>query len=687
MRLSFAKSHDLFDKPVFTMSISSAATIAPKKGRSYSDLILAAGVLIIMSLMVLRLPVALIDALVAVNIATGLGLLLIAIYIPTPIAFNSFPSVLLISTLFRLSLSVATTRLILLEADAGHIIDAFGHFVAGGNLVVGLVVFVIITVVQFIVIAKGAERVAEVAARFTLDAMPGKQLSIDSDLRSGLIDKEEARYRRNKLEEESQLNGALDGAMKFVKGDAIASIIIVIVNLVAGLTIGMLQRGMEIGDAVQVYSILTIGDGMVAQIPALLGAMAAGLVVTRTSNDRNDRHLGETIGRQLFAQPRALLVTGLMSVLLAMVPGFPSLVFIGLAAVLLTMAHIAAPETLEQLLSVLRQRPKAAAIDDQPLVIQNSDDRFAQPLVIEYSPDIEHRIFSPPARAAVAGVCGGLGEDLGVPFPQAVYRACSQLPLSSYRVTIFDVETVRRIVTETGDAAHALDQDLNGVLRAHAGRFLGLQEVSDVLEIAGERYPALVKELMRAVSGQTIAEVLRNLVDDGIPIRNLRDILESLIEWGERETDPGALTEFVRIGLKRYITALHVDEDQTLQAIVLHPELENAIRQSLHPTVAGVTMRLSPRMATQLRDNLQTLVDTLDIAEDAGVELKFVLLVTVDIRRHLQNLLRHEFPTLTIVSYQELVMPLSIVPLGQLNVSEIEKTGIPEVSHEVDNAQ
>lgn len=667
------------------MSAGPTASLVSRNRRGYSDLVLAAGVLVIMAMMVLRLPVALIDALVAVNIATGLGLLLIAIYIPTPTAFNSFPSVLLISTLFRLSLSVATTRLILLEADAGDIIDTFGQFVAGGNLVVGLVVFVIITVVQFIVIAKGAERVAEVAARFTLDAMPGKQLSIDSDLRSGLIDKEEARIKRKKLEEESQLNGALDGAMKFVKGDAIASIIIVIVNLVAGLTIGVLQRGMEIGDAVQVYSILTIGDGMVAQIPALLGAMAAGLVVTRTSNEEQDRHLGESIGRQLSAQPRALLVTGLMAILLSMVPGFPSFVFIALAALLLTMAYIASPDIQEKISVLLRLTPATLPVNAQPTILSSSDERFSQPLVIDFHPDLEELVTSPACRAAVILSCRAISDELGVPLPQASYCAYPQLPSRSLRITIFDVESRRSAIGRNGDEIEQLTDMLDEVLRGNAGRFLGLQEVSDVLEVAGERYPALIKELLRVTNGQTIAEVLRNLVNDGIPIRNLRDILESLIEWGEKETDPGALSEFVRIGLKNYITAQNVDDERNLQAIVLHPELENTIRHSLHPTVAGVTMRLSPEIATQIRDNLQTLLETLDCVEDAGVKLSFVLLVTVDIRRHIQNLLRHDFPSLPIVSYQELVMPLNIVPLGQLNIPGGSTLELAEDHHESDH--
>jgi len=263
----------------------SAGTVRESAIARYSDLLLVAGVIAIVAMMILPLPAWLVDVLVAVNIASGIVLLLLGIYIASPLEFSVFPSVLLMTTLFRLSLSIATTRMILLHGHAGHIIDTFGKVVAGGNLVVGLVVFLIITVVQFIVIAKGAERVAEVAARFSLDAMPGKQLSIDSDLRSGLIDKDEAKRRRRNLEMESKLHGSLDGAMKFVKGDAIAGIVIIVINLLGGLAIGVMMQDLDIGSAMTKYSILTIGEGMVAQIPALLGAMAAGLIVTRTSDE------------------------------------------------------------------------------------------------------------------------------------------------------------------------------------------------------------------------------------------------------------------------------------------------------------------------------------------------------------------------------------------------------------------
>jgi type III secretion protein V len=286
----------------------STASVRESVFARYSDLLLVACVVAIVAMMVLPLPAWLIDLLVAANIASGLLLLLLGIYIASPLEFSVFPSVLLMTTLFRLSLSIATTRMILLQGHAGHIIDTFGKVVAGGNLVVGLVVFLIITVVQFIVIAKGAERVAEVAARFSLDAMPGKQLSIDSDLRSGLIDKDEARRRRRTLELESKLHGSLDGAMKFVKGDAIAGIVIIVINLLGGLAIGVMQQDLDISSAMTKYSILTIGEGMVAQIPALLGAMAAGLIVTRTTDDEHDKHLGDAIRKQVTSKPRVLVV-------------------------------------------------------------------------------------------------------------------------------------------------------------------------------------------------------------------------------------------------------------------------------------------------------------------------------------------------------------------------------------------
>ena len=295
-----------------------------------NDIILAVMIVAIIFMMILPLPTLAVDALIGVNMTISATLLMVAMYLPSPLAFSSFPSVLLVTTLFRLGISIATTRLILLQGDAGHIIETFGNFVVGGNLIVGLVVFLILTIVQFVVITKGAERVAEVAARFSLDAMPGKQMSIDADLRAGTIDMDQARQRRSVVEKESQLYGAMDGAMKFVKGDAIAGLIIVAVNLLGGILIGTLQRGMTAGNAVQVYSILTIGDGLIAQIPALI-AICAGIIVTRVQTGDGPSNVGRDIGSQVLAQPRALVIAAAIALGMGLIPGMPTLVFAILA--------------------------------------------------------------------------------------------------------------------------------------------------------------------------------------------------------------------------------------------------------------------------------------------------------------------------------------------------------------------
>ncbi len=600
-----------------------------------SDLVLAGGVLLIMCLMVLRLPTALIDALVAINISIGVCLLLIAIYIPSPLTFSSFPSVLLMSTLFRLALTVATTRLILLEADAGHIITAFGTFGAGGNLVVGIVVFIIITVVQFIVIAKGAERVAEVSARFTLDAMPGKQLSIDSDLRSGLIEKEEARRRRRELESENQLHGALDGAMKFVKGDAIASIIIVVVNLVGGLTVGMAQRGLGFGDAMTAYSILTIGDGMVAQIPALTSAMAAGLVVTRTGGEGN-QNLGTMIGQQFLDQPRALLLTAGMALVLAATPGFPALTFIAIAAVLLFVSGVfaragnASPD----------QEATASAVPSEA-----SSGTMAPPLVVELS---QRAAASGLAEATqcVQNVCRDITTELGVPLPSA--QVLAKADAEQCRVRVFDVAA--RLPSAVTADADSIEDVLRPVLLQRAGDFLGVQEVTDLLEHATRDYPALVREVSRHLGYQQIADVLRGLVAEAVPIRDLRTILESLAQHAEHEKNAQQLTELARIGLRHQINEQCVGARETLCALALGPEVEALVRAGLSPTPAGVVLSLPGDVCRQLRGKLGEALTSWH-ADDG----RPVLLTPADIRRHMRTLTAAELPDLRVVSFAELL--------------------------------
>jgi type III secretion protein V len=632
---------------------------------AYSDVILAFGVVAIVALMILPLPTALMDALLAVSISIGVGLLLIAIYIPSAVAFSSFPSVLLISTLFRLSLAVATTRLILLDADAGHIVETFGKLVAGGNLIVGLVVFLIITVVQFIVIAKGAERVAEVAARFTLDAMPGKQLSIDSDLRSGLIDKDDAKRRRRLLETESQLHGALDGAMKFVKGDAIAGIVIIIVNLLGGLAVGVLQKGMAVGDALVTYSILTIGDGLVMQIPALLAAISAGLVVTRTAGDEQDRHLGEAISRQIVAQPRVLLITGIIALFLAMVPGFPSLIFTAVGALLLMASGALSPQGIARFRSKLRGEPMQAVV---PVANVTGEPEFPTlaPLIVEISAADRTQLELPQLEREFARLRESLYQDLGVIFPAAQVRFVEDLPAQHFRARLFEVPTVAtqwKAGFRGLDPAQFIALHLAQILRRQAAQFLGIQEVNTLIGKMSAEYPDLVKELLRVIPLQRLSDILKRLVDESVSIRNLRDIFESLAEAGQREKDVVLLAEYARIGLKRYLSSRHAGADRALLAMLLHPELEDKIRQSIRVSSGGAHLALDPDLAGRILANLR------NQRSGTGAEgtRPTALLTSLDVRRHVRKLIEAEFFELPVLSYHELAPEIAVKPVAQLN--------------------
>ena len=503
----------------------------PRPKASYSDVALTFGVVAVIALMIWPLPLLLIDSLVAVSMSCGIALLLIAIYIPSPLAFPSFPSVLLLTTLFRLALSIAITRQILLSADGGHIIETFGSTVAGGNVVVGLVVFLIITVVQFIVIAKGAERVAEVAARFTLDAMPGQQLSIDSDLRSGLIDKDEARARRRTLGLESQLHGSLDGAMKFVKGDAIAGIVIIIINLAAGLAIGVLQRGMELAEAARTYSILTIGDGLVAQIPALLSSTAAGLIVTRTANDSRDRHLGEAIARQVLAQPRVVMVTGIIALLMMFVPGFPSAVFAVLGGVLVGWSLWRARSQSPWIRRLLRL-PAA-----DPFALQEDQERgryLALPtgLSVAFDAELLRDVPAAEIRAQINAEVSALRREYGVPLPQPVLEPTDSLDSHYAEIRAFGVQIAARRIEDVANSGRELSDNVREALRRHLGQFIGVQEASNLYSELSGAYPDLVKEALRAVPPQKLAEVLKRLVEEDVAISDLRSVFEAIAEVG-----------------------------------------------------------------------------------------------------------------------------------------------------------
>ncbi len=636
-------------------------------GSRYSDLLLVAGVVAVMGTMVLTLTPLLIDALVAINIVIGVVLLLVSLYVRTPLEFSVFPSVLLITTLFRLAVSIATTKLILLDGHAGHIIDTFGHLVAGGNLVVGLVVFLIITVVQFIVIAKGAERVAEVSARFSLDAMPGKQLSIDSDLRSGLIDKDEARRKRRELELESKLHGSLDGAMKFVKGDAICGIVIIIINLLGGLGVGVMQQGMTLGDAMVKYSLLTIGDGMVAQIPALLSAMAAGLIVTRASGDDNDRHLGDAIARQLGAKPRVLIVAGVLCLLMALVPGFPWAVF-GVLGLLLGGSGVLLLPTMRakwQRFSrparetVLRRKDSAPAVLNTAL----PPPRVQLPLVLEVPAAVMQSDAPVQLVQALETVLDRINLQLGLPLPRVSVHSMPRAVGDSgaahaWRLLAYEVPIAQGTVVPVQPLADAVWQ----ALRRHLGLFFGTQEASSYLSRAGQDIPDVVKEVLRALPLQRVAEILRRLVEEEVPIRNARDILEALADAAQREKDVYALTELARISLKRQISHLAAPQG-TLRALLLAPELEDMLRQAVRVNAGTQQLALDP---AQARAVIDAMVQHIRAHQPAAV------VTAVDVRRHVRKLIDADCFDTPVLSYHELMPTLRLQAVGRVGVPEVQ---------------
>ena len=631
----------------------------------YTDIALVAGIVAIIALMIVPLFNWAIDILVAVNISGGILLLLLAIYISNPLEFSVFPSVLLISTLFRLALSIATTRMILLHGEAGHIIQTFGDMVAGGNMVVGLVVFLIITVVQFIVIAKGSERVAEVAARFSLDAMPGKQMSIDSDLRSGLIDKDEARHRRRMLKNESKLNGSLDGAMKFVKGDAIAGIIIIIINLLGGLTIGVLQQDMTLSDATVKYSILTIGDGMVSQIPALLGAMSAGLLVTRTTDDEHDKHLGDAIGRQLTAKPRVLLMGGGLCVLFSAVPGFPTVVFMALglaffaAGFMLTPSLRARWEKLAQptLSAVMRRSPTAPVLMSAEAV----QVRPTVPLLLEVPVG---RLDAQESHSLLAGLEGVLDHfqlNLGMRLPRIDVHAMrpDEDKPAVWRLLAYEVPIAEGELQQE-DTVPSLVNEVRESLRRHVNLFMGTQEANLLLTRAAIDLPDVVKETLRALPLARVAEILRRLVEEEVAIRNLRDILETLADTAQREKDVYALTELTRIGLKRQISHRYAP-DGHLRAVLLEPALEEMLRNAIRHNSGAQQLALDPLEMSRLMTRFRNVVQVFKPA---------AIVTAVDIRRHVRKLIEQDCFDVPVLSYHELLPTLQLEALHRVSTED-----------------
>lgn len=660
------------------------------------DLFMVALIVMIIAMLIVPLPTALVDCLIAGNIVLALLIFISTFYVKSVVEFSSFPAVLLVTTLFRLALSISTTRLILLQGDAGQIITTFGEFVIGDNLVVGMVVFAIVTIVQFIVITKGGERIAEVVARFSLDAMPGKQMSLDGDARSGTIDATQIEARRRRIEKESQLHGAFDGAMKFVKGDAIAGMIIICVNLIGGIAAGTLVHGMTLSDAVTTYSLLSIGDGLVAQIPALLISVGAGFIVTRVAGEEGN--LAQQIVSELMSQSPVLLICAVLSLAIGLLPGFPFAAFALLSAVL--CAAFAYRRVFGQ--NALReteggQRDEASRTDGATKAAGGST---LPPVTVRLSADVRGR---PELDGLDARLKRAVSTGLGIDLPNVAMEWADASDLNRDRVTLllhempaatFTVAFGRSLVPSCGadsdlgtvDCIELVDPDpscpsLTGTGwwitdgdREHAHRdgytsiaaidvlearfvrliarnvqeLFGVQETKQILDAVERTHPELLKETYRHLPLIRVTEIFQRLLAECVPVRNARLVLEAIALWAPREKDALVLAEHVRASLAKTISARFL-ADRERRVILVAPQSEERIRASIRQVAAGAFLQMPPEESQELIDTLEDRIATLDVRRISQA----VLLCAVDIRRFVKKLVERRFPDLDVVSFAE----------------------------------
>jgi len=661
---------------------------------------------VVIGMLIVPLPTLLVDLLIGLNLLIAILIFLSSFYVERILNFSTFPSVLLFTTIMRLALSVSTSRLILVDADAGHIISAFGEFVVADNLVVGFVIFAIVTIVQFIVITKGSERIGEVVARFSLDGMPGKQMGIDADLRAESINAEAAQKRRREVEKESQLYGSYDGAMKFVKGDAIAGIVIVFVNLFGGIAVGVLQHGMALSEALQVFTLLTIGDGLVAQIPALLICISAGFVVTRVGGEEGN--LGASIIDELFSSQKVLVIAAVLVLLMGLLPGFPLLVFLALASGLVALA-------------VWRARSGAAA----PAAITGPDGQMLPAPGVEggatraggsessqVNETIPLALVLPTAhlqRWSASGMQQKLRDHLhlkaGMRLPYMVMREHTQggnsvnvlineisanvaeIPLDHVRVLSGPDELALldgglTVSTRSGDTQHWMpssgqaqlatmglatrsDEEelqllVHDALMRNINELFGVQETKHLLDETEKRYPELLKEVHRHIPVQRVAEVLQRLQREGVSIRNMKMILEVLAQWGQREKDVILLVEHVRGGLARYIAAQHARNDR-IGAVLLGPQAEDTFRAGIRQSQGAAFLNLDPATSDQLLDRM-----VLGIAPLHAARPDVVLLVAPDIRRFVKRFVEVRMPTIAVLSFAEIPDTITIDVVSSL---------------------
>jgi flagellar biosynthesis protein FlhA len=692
------------------MTTQAAPASASVLGRS--DAFLAAAVVGIVAMMIIPLPPMLLDVLIVLNITFSLTILLVALNVREPLEFSSFPPLLLIATLFRLGLNVSAARLVLLDAHAGEVINAFGKVVVGGNTVVGIVVFLILVVIQYVVITNGAGRVSEVAARFTLDAMPGKQMSIDADLNAGLITPDDARVRRRAIEREADFYGAMDGASKFVKGDAVAALVIIVVNIVGGLTVGVLQHGLDIGVALTTFTVLTVGDGLVNEISALLVSVATGVLVTRSGSEDG---LGSDFGTQLLGRPKLFIVIGGVLFVIGVVPGFPTLVFCtggalvagggwflsqSRTAAALALADAPAPklqglpalgsgqespldalrvETMELevgygLVGLVEGGASGGLVERIGLIRRQIAGelglivptvRIRDDLVLDQNSYLIKLRGSEIARGTVDPtkmLCmdpnGGEIAVSGIPATEPVFG----LPASW--ISVADRERAESLGYTVVDAASVLATHLAETIRRHAHEILGRPETNQLLEGLKKDQPGLVEELVPTlISMGDVEKVLQGLLRERVPIRDLSTILEAIADGARNTKEPLFLTEAVRHALSRAISMRYRAPDGAVHAVALAPELDTRLGASVMVQPGYVGLELSGSDSRLLIESIDRAVRSLQLQR-----YQPILLCTTRIRLALRNLTERHMPQLTVLSYEEILPSVTVQVHAQVEV-------------------
>ena len=677
------------------------------------DAFLAIGVIGILLIMIVPLPTLMLDTFISMNITISIIILLISMYVLKTLDFSIFPSMLLVTTMFRLSLNVASTRLILLHgnegaAAAGQVIRAFGQFVVGGNYVVGTIIFLILVLINFIVITKGAERIAEVAARFTLDAMPGKQMSIDADLNAGLISDQDARRRRDEIRREADFYGAMDGASKFVRGDAIAGILITLINIIGGFVIGTFQQGMSMAEAAQNYTILTVGDGLVTQIPALVISTAAGIIITRTASDTN---MGEDLGAQIAAYPRALMLAAIALFFFGIIPGLPKLSFFTLAAIaggtsyLITRKkkkedHLKAmeeakeelvseePEQVETLLGVdslelevgygmipLVDASQGGDLLERIKMIRRQfvlDMGFILPSVhirdnLQLKPNdyILKVKGNEVARGEVmVGYCLAMNPDEDAPSLEGIPTKEPAFGLPALWIEERQRERAQLAGYTVVDASTVVATHLVEKIREFAHELMTRQDVQKLVNNLSREYPQVVEDLVPGVvPWGTLQKVLQNLLREQVPIKDLMTIIETMSEYTMQIRDADVLTEYVRQDLGRTITRGYLDENNLLYVMTLDPKLEELINNSIQRTDHGAFLSLDPNVVYSMVEKIKQLSEKFTI-----MNAKPVLLGVPIVRFHLRRLLERFIPRLVLISHNEIPASVKVQSLGRVSV-------------------